>query len=110
MMKKFELSRVSYFEISSLDEKIDQIQDNLINVLNPVFNTQTLGGTLLKNVPLVIGQNKINHLLGRNLVGWQIVRQRSAASFYDNQDNNTTPNKTLLLISSAVVVCDIYCF
>ena len=86
------------------------VQQNLVRVLNPVFNTPTLGGNLLTSQTLKAGATTINHGLGRNLNGWQIVRQRSQANIWDSQDANQTPNLTLALNSSASVVVDIYCF
>lgn len=92
------------------DSDLAKVQRDLVRVLQPVFNTPTLGGNLLTEQALAVGPNSINHGLGRNLNGWQIVRQRAQASIWDSQDSNQTPNLTLALNSSAAVVCDIYVF
>lgn len=92
------------------DTDLSTVQRNLVRTLNPIFNTPTLGGNLLTEQSLAIGANNINHGLGRNLNGWQIVRQRAQANIWDSQDSNQTPNLTLALNSSAAVVCDIYVF
>lgn len=101
---------VKFYKITTDNTDLNKVQDNLIRTLNPVFNTPILNGSILQNVALVAGSNIVNHKLGRDLLGWKIVRQRAAANIYDNQDNNLTPSKNLLLISDAPVIVDIYVF
>ncbi len=96
--------------LSTTDQNLQLVQQNLVRTLNPIFNTPTLAGNLLTNVALVTGLNSINHGLGRNLNGWEIVRQRALANLWDSQDSNKTPTLTLTLNSSADVVVDIYVF
>jgi len=104
------MSLVKFFKAPTQDQELNRIQDNLIRTLNPVFDTPILAGNLLQSVPLVVGSNIVNHKLGRNLIGWMLTRQRSLANIYDNQDNNTMPSTSLILISDANVTIDIYCF
>lgn len=92
------------------DADLNKTQDNLVRTLNPVFNTPILAGNLLQLVPLVIGPNTIDHLLGRKLIGWMITRQRALANIYDIQDSNKMPTSTLILISDANVTVDLYVF
>jgi hypothetical protein len=101
---------VKFQVIQSTDQDLMTVQQNLTRTLNPIFSTQTLGGNILSNITLTIGSNTINHKLGRNLSGWQIIRQRAAASIFDTQDNNKTPDLTLTLTSSAPVSVDLYVF
>jgi hypothetical protein len=99
------------FQVINTDTPdLSTVQQNLVRTLNPIFNTQTLGGNLLSSISLIMGSNAINHKLGRTLTGWQIVRQRAAASIYDTQDTNSSPTLTLTLNSSAPVVVDLYVF
>lgn len=86
------------------------MQNQWSSQLNPILRNALNQGLLLQNVQLVNGANVINHKLGRNLVGWFITRQRSAATLYDTQDTNQMPNLTLNLTSSAMVSVDIYVF
>ena len=96
--------------INTSTPDLGTVQQNLVRTLNPIFNTPTLGGNLLTSQSLNVGANVINHGLGRNLNGWQLVRQRAAAQIFDSQDDNKTPNLTLALNSTAAVVVDIYVF
>lgn len=94
----------------SNDRVFQMLQTQWASQLNPVLAKPQLQSSILKNVSLVIGDNVINHLLGRPLQGWKLVRQRAAASIYDLQDSNQTPNLTLVLNSSAAAVVDIEVF
>lgn len=85
--------------------------------LNPVVASPFVNGNFLKQITLTAGTpNVINHLLGRNLQGWFLTRQRPStdslhfASIYDGQDKNTTPNLTLILNTSFTVSVDIFVF
>lgn len=101
---------VKFQLINTSDSDLNLVQQNLVRTLNPIYNTQTLGGTILQNIPLKAGANSINHKLGRNLVGWQLTRIRAASTIFDTQDTNKTPDLTLNLNSSADVIVDLYVF
>lgn len=99
-----------YTPINTKDYELGRVQNQIGSALDLISITPVLGGNLLTQISLVTGSNTISHKLGRNLIGWQIVRQRSLASIYDNQDNNKTPSLNLILNSSAPVVVDLYVF
>lgn len=80
------------------------------SALNPLLANPVNSGSVLKNVQLSTGVNSIPHLLGVELQGWFIVRQRAAASIYDTQDQNQMPQLTLKLVSSAPVSVDLVVF
>lgn len=101
------------------DRSFALLQTQWAQSINPVLSLPMVNQNTLRNNPsqvgnsgvtLAIGSNTINHLLGRALQGWFIVRQRSAANIYDDQDNNTTPALTLVLVSDAIVSVDIVVF
>jgi hypothetical protein len=94
----------------SEDQELMLMQTAWASKLNPVVNQPQSSGVLLKQVSLVAGDNTIDHRLGRNLQGWQIVRIRAAATIYDKQDANQLQSLTLVLNSSAPVVVDIFVF
>ena len=89
---------------------LQQTQNTWATILEPIVSNPIVNGLILKSVTLASGSNTINHRLGRKLQGWYIVRQRSAASVYDTQDSNQTPELTLTLESSAAVTVDIGVF
>ena len=92
------------------DPSVGLLQTSWSAAINPLLNNPINTGIILKSVKLTTGTNVINTTLGKNLTGWFIVRQRAAATVYDNQDNNKTPNLTLILISSAPTVIDLEVF
>lgn len=98
------------FKVQTTDRVVNQLQDNIANLVEPLSGNPLLSGIILKNVALAAASNTIQHGLGRLLLGWFIVRQRASASIYDTQDTNPTPTTTLRLTSSAVVTVDIYVF
>jgi len=92
------------------DQSLTLLQTAWATQLNPVLALPQSSGVILKNVRLAIGDNTINHRLGRNLQGWQLIRVRAAATIYDKQDANQLKDLTLVLNSSAVVVVDLFVF
>lgn len=94
----------------SEDKDLMLMQTAWSSQLNPIVTMPQSSGVLLKQVSLKAGDNTIDHRLGRNLQGWQLVRIRAAATIYDKQDTNKLPSRTLILNSSAPVVVDIFVF
>lgn len=86
------------------------MQNKWASILNPLLGSPSIQTSILNNVILINGVNTINHLLGRNLVGWRIVRKRTSADIYDQQDTNSMPNLTLILVSDAPCSVDIEVF
>lgn len=96
--------------IQSDDRLINQLQQGIKQAVDPVLGNPICNGNIVLNQVFQIGQNVVNHGLGRDLIGWIPIGQNVAASFYDNQASNAQPQRTLLLVSSAVVTASIYCF
>lgn len=94
----------------SASKEMSQMQTQWSTQINPLLRNKLLQGFILQNVQLSVGNNAINHRLGRDLEGYIIVRQRGPASIYDMQDSNAMPALTLVLNSSAAVSVDIYVF
>lgn len=92
------------------DRILSQLQTQWAKLINPVVNNPTSNSLILSNVLLVSGDNVIDHKLGRELIGWEVVRIRSAASLYDTQDTNQYPELTLALHASAPVSVDLLVF
>jgi hypothetical protein len=67
-------------------------------------------GNILTNISLKSGNNQVAHKLGHELTGWYIVRQRSAATFFDNHDSGSQTKTYLYINSSADCIVDIYVF
>lgn len=92
------------------DRILSQMQTQWSSQLNPMLGNPSLSIRILKNVKLSMGSNTINHLLGKDLTGWRIVRIRAAATIFDTQDSNARPELTLILVSDSPVTIDLEVF
>ena len=101
----------SFKKLNSADRNLNLVQDNIETFSIPLVKNPLLDGQLIEDQELVTGQdNIINHKLGRVLRGWLIVRQNAAADIYDTQADNSLPNLTLWLRSSADCTISLYVF
>lgn len=92
------------------DKDFQLMQNKWAAIINPVLGNPLNSSVILKNVRLASGLNTIDHLLQRPLQGWFVVRQTAAASIYDLQDNNQSPQLTLKLNSSAACTVSLVVF
>lgn len=75
--------------------------------INPVLAQPLNSGVILRSVPLLMGSNVINHLLGRMLQGWFLVDVDAAVTVYRSAPKNAL---TLTLTSSAAATADLFIF
>lgn len=90
--------------------ELNQVQQNVATALLPLESNPLAQGQILESQSLGIGDNTIYHNLGRTLRGWFITSINGAATIYDKQSTNTTPQVTLVLNSSAAVTVNLYVF
>lgn len=102
------MAKLPIFQTS--DRILSQLQTQWASQINPQLSNPALNSSILKQVRLISGTTVVNHLLGKALQGWRIVRKRAAADIYDNQDQNQTPDLTLILVSDAAVTVDLEVF
>lgn len=76
-------------------------------ILDPILENPLNNVSILKNVKLSVGNNVINHLLGRVQQGWFLTDINAASTIYRNADFN---DKTLTLNSSAICTVSIGVF
>lgn len=89
---------------------LQQTQNTWATAIDPVLSNLLVQGRLESQVILVNGTTIVNHKLGRKLVGWFIVGINAAATVYDNQATNQTPQLTLSLTSNAAATANIWVF
>lgn len=92
------------------NKQMSLMQTAWARLIEPLLNNPLNKGSLLQDVQLSTGNNNVNHLLGRKLQGWCIVRQRGPGLIYDLQDTNSMPQLTLILNSTTSVSVDLYVF
>lgn len=86
------------------------LQTDWISKINPLLANPSNNSSILKDVILATGSNTVNHLLGKPLQGWNIIRRNSAATVYDTQATNPRPELTLILVASAPVTISLEVF
>ena len=93
------------------NQELNNLQENIEEVIQPLVKNPLLDGLVLTDVVLTTGQdNRVDHKLGRKLLGWTVVGLNANAVIYDNQANNSLPNSTLLLRTSANCTVKLYVF
>lgn len=98
-------------KLQSEDPVVNKLQDALKLTVNPLLLNPLLNGHLLEDVELSGNvQNIIQHKLGRDLKGWIICRQDALAGIYDMQSTNTTPDKTLIMVSTIATTVSLWVF
>lgn len=83
------------------------LQNKWKSVLDPILKNPLNGVSILKNITLAIGSNKIPHLLDQTQVGWFITDINGIATVYRSQPLNAA---YLYLTSSAVVTVSLGVF
>ena len=71
-------------------------------------NNPLLDGRILTRVVVGTSATNLSHLLGRDWIGWFVVRKSTTASIYEGTQTNTSQYLTLIASASATV--DIYVF
>jgi len=71
-------------------------------------NNPLLDGRILARVVVGTSATNLSHLLGRDWIGWFVVRKATTASIYEGTQTNA--GQYLTLIASASATVDIYVF
>lgn len=92
-------------------KELGLLQSTWAAILNVFIQNPSNQCIILHSVSLASGANSINHLLGRKLIGWRVVRWHGAwVQIYDTQDTNQIPDLTLNLVTGGAVTVDIEVF
>lgn len=86
------------------------LQTTWAALIDPIIGRKQNQSNILDDVVLINGSTVVNHKLGRKLAGYKIILQNAAASIYDTQSTNQSPELTLVLVSDAVVTVSIEVF
>lgn len=108
--KQSYLSANSDLSIEDLVRNINLLQGNIANSLNPFLAKVQNNSSNLSNISLVAGQvNKIDHRLGRQLLGYNVMLKGTnpTAIISNDQENNPSKNLTLWLWTSADCTIDL---
>jgi hypothetical protein len=91
----------------SPDQLLMLLQKQWASQLNPLLANMLVEGSLLQDIPLIIGSSTFNHYLGKQMTGWILTDQNASASIYRSAPLNS---QTLTLTSDAVVNVSLWVF
>lgn len=98
-LKKLFLNVAENISNADIIRSINLIQENVARSLNPLVRVEN-DPTFLSNISLEAGRvNKINHRLGRKLLGYNVMLKGpdTIAIISNDQANNPSPQLTLWL-------------
>jgi len=87
-LKKINAANVK--DLNELGRVVTNLQANVADALTPLQNKPILDGIFLREVAIVSGSNLIQHKLGRKLVGYFVVSQSAASTFFDDIQSTTS--------------------
>lgn len=104
------MSQINFKQVGDTDYSLHKVQQNIDEIVANINNLPFLNGVTLEEVTIGTSNTDIAHKLGRKPVGWLILRKRSNATVWDNQNTVSAPATFLRLVASAQVSVDLYVF
>ena len=87
-------------QIDPQNSNITQTQSNVNTALKQIANSAIIDGVLIKNIDLGTADTIVNHKLGREPLGWIVVRKNEAGEVYESSTVNKNRDKFLTLRGS----------
>ena len=87
-------------QIDPENQNITQTQSNVNSSVKQIANSPIIDGVLIKNIDVGTTDTVVNHKLGREPLGWIIVRKNEAGEVYESTTVNKNRDKFLLLRGS----------
>tara|TARA_Y100001951_G_C11193833_1_gene213110 strand:+ start:299 stop:622 length:324 start_codon:yes stop_codon:yes gene_type:complete len=87
-------------QIDPQNSNITQTQSNVNTALKQIANSAIIDGVLIKNIDLGTADTIVNHKLGREPLGWIVVRKNEAGEVYESSTVNKNRDKFLILRGS----------
>ena len=98
-------------KINTLDPELVKVQGNIQEYLRGITTNPLLDGVRVTGISLsASGTTPVEHTLGREPLGWILIRKRGTADVWDSQDTNALPSRTLALNCSVNVEVDLWIF
>ena len=93
------------------DPVLQQVQANVASALKAAEASPVGRSEIIKGVSLLSsGTTTVSHKLGRDLVGWIVIRRGGGAAVWDEQATNALASKTLTLRCANDVTVDLLVF
>lgn len=101
----------SFRKIRSETEDLVQVQENIEQTFSSLLRVPQLNGVLLRDISLQSGQNnRIEHKLGRSVIGYTVIRKDAPATIYDTKSSKVSDQNILLLNTDLNTTIDIWIF
>lgn len=100
----------TFRKLNSGDDEVQQLQANIEQAIAPVIKSPILNGVLLTNVSIVFGDNKIEHKLGRKMIGYFVIARAAGVTLFDSVNGGTDLDKFLTLNSSGTTTISLWIF
>lgn len=97
----------NYKRVISPDTSVNHLQDAVAPIFDSLQAKELIKGRLIKDVIVTTSTVTINHGLGRQLIGWHIVRKNADANVWEDSAPTTTQ---LVLDSDATVTVSLWVF
>lgn len=96
--------------INTEDYELGTIQGNVGKTLDLLTTGPLSGGLLVADIVLAIGDNNVAHGLGREPLGYLVVRSSGTSDIYDKTVGKNLKPTILKLNSSAAITVSLYIF
>tara|TARA_R100000664_G_scaffold25460_1_gene35450 strand:- start:2505 stop:2828 length:324 start_codon:yes stop_codon:yes gene_type:complete len=87
-------------QIDPQNSNITQTQSNVNTALKQIANSAIIDGVLIKNIDVGTADTIVNHKLGREPLGWIVVRKNETGEIYESSTVNKNRDKVLILRGS----------
>ena len=87
-------------QIDPQNESITQTQSNVNTAVKQIANSPIIDGVIVENIDVGTTDTVVNHKLGREPLGWIIVRKNEAGEIYESTTVNNNRDKFQLLRGS----------
>ena len=84
-------------QIDPENQSITQTQSNVNSAVKQIANSPIIDGVVIKEVDVGTVDTVVNHKLGREPLGWIIIRKNEAGEVYESTTVNNNRDKFLLL-------------
>ena len=103
------MSLKNFQKIKTDDEGIMLFQDYVYATINSIVKCPIVDNTVIEDIALVAGvENRVDHKLGRNPVGYIIIKKNAQSDIWDSL--SASPALNLSLHCSVNCTVSIYCF
>jgi hypothetical protein len=94
--------------ISTENDELDRVQDNVSLFTQPLVDNPLLDGRLLEDVILTTSEVLVEHKLGRKPRGWYIVKKNAAQDIHES--GTTLQERFLSLTAAGTVTVSLWVF